>query len=84
LGKFIFDQYFSKETMEGLTLGIELEMKDGVLKETYQFYPIEIDGVQPKLGSLEMTREMLSDLAETCVGMDELCEGIRKGEFVLQ
>lgn len=35
LGNFIFDQYFSKETQEGLSVGLILQ--DGKVKKIYQF-----------------------------------------------
>jgi poly-gamma-glutamate synthesis protein (capsule biosynthesis protein) len=35
LGNFIFDQYFSKETQEGLSVGLILQ--DGVVKSAYLF-----------------------------------------------
>ncbi|NQU77381.1 CapA family protein [Candidatus Falkowbacteria bacterium] len=84
LGNFIFDQYFSQATMQGLALGVKLWMEDGVLREAYQFYPIEIDKVQPKLASLELTGEMLGKLGDGCVGPEEIKQGIREGEFVMQ
>ncbi len=43
LGNFIFDQYFSPETMRGLTVGLNLEKKDGKIVSTLELLPIKIN-----------------------------------------
>ncbi len=44
LGNFAFDQYFSKATMEGLGVMIDIEKGDGQIKLEYTLVPFEIDG----------------------------------------
>lgn len=44
LGNFIFDQYFSKETKQGLAVGIKLEKESGgIISASYQSYPLQIN-----------------------------------------
>ncbi len=54
LGNFVFDQYFSKETQEGLALGVTIA--DG--GATYDLYPIDIVVSQPirTIGDARTTR----------------------------
>lgn len=51
LGNFIFDQYFSAETMQGLAVGVKLEKgSGGAVNALYQSYPLRInDNSQPAL-----------------------------------
>ena len=43
LGNFVFDQYFSEETMNGLSLLIDVEKKNGEITLQYTEMPIRID-----------------------------------------
>lgn len=43
LGNFIFDQYFSKETMSGLAISLELVKIDDVFQENFRLWPIDIN-----------------------------------------
>lgn len=45
LGNFIFDQYFSRDTQEGLAVGLEV----GPSAVTARLFPITIDRSQPRL-----------------------------------
>lgn len=72
LGNFIFDQYFSKETQEGLLVGMEL-YKD---KQVYTLYPIMNHLSQPRLME-EEKQAFLDDLAKKSSG--ELAESIKNG-----
>jgi len=59
LGNFIFDQYFSKETQQGLAVGLEIYPS----KVVYRLFPIESNLSQPSLMSEERAREFLRKLA---------------------
>jgi poly-gamma-glutamate synthesis protein (capsule biosynthesis protein) len=60
LGNFIFDQYFSKETQEGLALGLELYEN----KKIFKLFPIQIDLAQPFLMEKKEAEIFLLGLAE--------------------
>lgn len=45
LGNFIFDQYFSRDTQEGLAVGLEV----GEERVTARLFPVTIDRSQPRL-----------------------------------
>lgn len=51
LGNFVFDQYFSAETMQGLAVAVKLEKRSGgAVNAVYQPYPLRInDNSQPAL-----------------------------------
>ena len=59
LGNFIFDQYFSKETQEGLVVGLELYPE----KLIYRLFPIESYLSQPFLMEQKKAEEFLQKLA---------------------
>lgn len=59
LGNFIFDQYFSKYTKEGLIVGTELN--DEEIK--FRLFPIDIIQSQPSLMTGAKAQEWLSDLS---------------------
>lgn len=59
LGNFIFDQYFSKYTKEGLAIGTTLN-DQGVI---YRLFPIDIVQSQPSLMTGVKAQEWLSDLS---------------------
>lgn len=60
LGNFVFDQYFSKETQEGLALGIEVFPE----KVIYYLFPIQSHLSQPFLMEEEKAKEFLEKLAK--------------------
>lgn len=79
LGNFIFDQYFSKETQEGLGLGLET-YKD---KKVFTLYPIENNAsYQPKLMDEAEKIEFLNSLAEK--SSDDLKESIKNGRIEIK
>jgi len=75
LGNFIFDQYFSKETQEGLGVGVEIYSK----KKVYGLYGIVNKMSQPKLMDEEENKAFLESLAER--SSEELKEGIKNGKI---
>lgn len=75
LGNFIFDQYFSKETQQGLMVG--LEFKNG--KEVYTLFLTEEEKAQPFFvkDSAELFRWLAS------ISSDDLKTEIEKGEIII-
>ena len=57
---FIFDQYFSKETQQGLAVGLELYPE----KVIYRLFPIQSYQSQPFLMEKEGANEFLEKLAK--------------------
>lgn len=60
LGNFVFDQTFSRETQEGLIVGMKMEGS----KISLSFFPVSIEGQSPKLLRGERRREILEKLIE--------------------
>jgi poly-gamma-glutamate synthesis protein (capsule biosynthesis protein) len=73
LGNFIFDQYFSKETQEGLAVGMEIYPD----KKIYNLYGIQNKSAQAQLMGEENEKLFLEGLAET--SSEDLKESIKKG-----
>jgi len=73
LGNFVFDQYWSKETQEGLAFVLELSDDE----EKFSFYPIDLSGSQPKVMNGEVRDAELNSLAER--SSESLREEIRNG-----
>jgi len=78
LGNFIFDQYFSKDTQEGLGVGMEM-YKD---KKVYTLYPIINKLSQPKLMEETERADFLNSLAER--SSEELRESIKNGKIEIK
>ncbi|MFA7141871.1 MAG: CapA family protein [Candidatus Paceibacterota bacterium] len=75
LGNFIFDQYFSKETQQGLM--VSLEFKEN--KQVYHIFLTESEKAQPKF--IKDSSEFLEWLAG--ISSDDLKEEIKKGEITI-
>ncbi len=73
LGNFIFDQYFSKDTQEGLAVGMELDDEEVI----YRLYPLESVRSQVKLMPQSRVPQWLNGLAER--SDQALREDIRRG-----
>jgi poly-gamma-glutamate synthesis protein (capsule biosynthesis protein) len=78
LGNFIFDQYFSKDTQEGLGVGMEI-YKD---KKIYSLSPIVNKLSQPRLMEETEKIEFLNLLAEK--SSEEIKEGIKNGKIEIK
>ena len=78
LGNFIFDQYFSPDTQQGLAVGLEIYPKNLV----YQLFPLQINLSQPVLMKQNRTSEFLIQLAKRSDDklVDEIKDGIIKIE----
>jgi len=75
LGNFIFDQYFSKETQEGLAIGLEIYPQ----KKVFTLYPVKNKVSQVKLMEGEERQAFLDNLAEK--SSEELKESIKQGKI---
>jgi len=73
LGNFVFDQYFSKETQEGLGVGMEIYPD----KKVYNLYGIKNKMAQPQLMEEEEKKLFLEDLASR--SSEDLMESIKRG-----
>ncbi len=60
LGNFVFDQYFSKNTQEGLAVGLEINAD----KLLFKLLPMHLNFSQPFLMNKENKREFLEKLAK--------------------
>jgi len=78
LGNFIFDQYFSTETQEGLAVGLEIHSD----KLVCRLFPLQINLSQPVLMQQNKTNEFLIQLANLSDNRleDEIKSGIIKIE----
>jgi len=78
LGNFIFDQYFSTETQEGLAVGLEIHPD----KLVCRLFPLQINLSQPVLMERDKAREFLIQLANRSDNRleDEIKSGIIKIE----
>jgi len=73
LGNFIFDQYFSTETQQGLVVGLELQPARAI----FRLFPIQSHLSQPFLMDKETTEDFLEKLAQK--SSQCLSAGIEKG-----
>lgn len=78
LGNFIFDQYFSINTEQGLAVGLEF-FSDRVL---YRLFPIQSELSQPLLMEREAKKAFLKDLAQR--SSQELREQIKNGQIEIK
>jgi len=78
LGNFIFDQYFSPDTQEGLAVGLEIHPDRLVCR----LFPLQINLSQPVLMKQNKAREFLIQLANRSDNrlVDEIKSGIIKIE----
>jgi len=78
LGNFIFDQYFSPDTQQGLAVGLEIYPKNLV----YRLFPLQIKLSQPVLMKQNRASKFLIQLAKRSDDklVDEIKDGIIKIE----
>lgn len=78
LGNFIFDQYFSEETQQGLAVGLEVYPE----KVVYRLFPIQIYRSQPFLMERKEVNKFLENLAQKSYSQlfGEIKNGIIKRE----
>ena len=75
LGNFIFDQYFSKETQEGLVVSLEIYQD----KLVYRLFPVSVGKGQPFLMEKAEKKEFLTELSKR--SSEELFKKIRLGKI---
>ncbi|MFA6427418.1 MAG: CapA family protein [Candidatus Magasanikbacteria bacterium] len=84
LGNFIFDQYFSEETQQGLALDILAEKRDNTIALGYTLIPIRISDVsQPFVAEKEEADAILSIIAQNSVVTSTVKEQIKIGQVKL-
>lgn len=68
LGNFIFDQYFSEATKEGLSIGILLEKQYNRINSAYYLFPVYInDKSQSVLADIELRKKILENFKKNSV-----------------
>ncbi len=77
LGNFIFDQYFSKETQEGLGVAVRI----GATSTVLDLLPFDLGHSSPKLAPAPAAQAWLAELAAKSA--PDLRAAIRAGELVL-
>lgn len=80
LGNFIFDQTFSKETMEGLGIGAVFEPD----RATYYLFPIAIRNLAAHLMDSKERDILLQNLADDSLASDSQKRDIASGRIVLK
>jgi len=78
LGNFIFDQYFSKETQEGLAVGLEVWPE----KIVYRLFPLKSQLSQPSLMNSEEAKNFLEKLAQK--SSPKLLNEIKNGKIEIE
>lgn len=78
LGNFIFDQYFSKETQEGLVVGLEIYPE----KLVYRLFPIKSHLSQPSLMNQEEKEKFLEKLSKK--SSPSLFDKIKSGKIEME
>lgn len=78
LGNFVFDQYFSQNTQEGLVVQFVV----GEAKLVYSLHPLQLSFSQPHLMDAKSTSDFLANLAKR--SSQELVEQIKKGTFEIK
>lgn len=78
VGNFVFDQYWSEETMRSLAVGLELKKTDTGLEQAYQLYPIRITAAgQPELALDADARIILERLYDQSILPESVAESIK-------
>lgn len=80
LGNFIFDQYFSPETMRGLTVNLILEKKDDKIISTLELLPIKLNlDYQPYFVQDQDKQDILNFIANNSWVDESVREQIKLG-----
>lgn len=79
LGNFIFDQYFSARTMQGLGVGLDLTAQ----QITAYLFPLDLDHSRPKLSAGKARQRRLSEIADLSAGEVAFKQQIRSGRLVI-
>lgn len=80
VGNFIFDQYFSLETMQGLTLKINLEKRSEDMYAQIELVPVHISKEsQPFVAEAPEREQILSSLSTVSIGDAAFKESVKTG-----
>lgn len=79
LGNFVFDQYFSEATQEGLAVGAVLENE----KTTVYLFPYKLPKSQPELMTPDERKAFFEKFISWGDYPEELKKGIREGRIVI-
>jgi len=78
LGNFVFDQYFSEDTMKGISVRLELKEADGSFSPSYEIIPIQGNRMsQPALMEQGGADSLLEDFAVNSSVTEEKREEMR-------
>ncbi len=84
LGNFIFDQYFSVDTMQGLAVGISMTKEYTTMHYTFSLFPLTINNKsQPGLADKQTKEAMLKRLTTTSLLSPELKTQLTEGKIDL-
>ena len=84
LGNFVFDQYWSEETMRSLAVGLEIEKTKTGFTQTFTLYPLRLNGSgQPERALDDIAADMLARLAEKSTVADMVREQIKNRVFTV-
>jgi len=82
LGNFIFDQYFSLETQQGLTLGVYLTKTEQGIATKFKLFPVQISQTsQVSIAGRKVRDQILKSLAKLSQVNTSTRKGIEMGEF---
>ena len=82
LGNFVFDQYFSPETMTGLAVGMQFEKQKENIDVTYHLIPLDINGVsQPSVASDTKKETVLRMLQKYSIADENFKQNIASSTF---
>lgn len=84
LGNFVFDQYFSSETMTGLAVGMQIEKKEQKLSIGYKLIPLDINTQsQPSVAESEKRLRVLDEVSRYSNVAAEIKEQMKEGKLEL-
>ncbi|MCK4554656.1 CapA family protein, partial [Candidatus Parcubacteria bacterium] len=80
LGNFVFDQYFSQDTQEGLAIGVSINDE----KTDFFLYPLKSKLSQVELMVGEEKKNFLQELIEWSEVDEEMSEQIQSGKLIFK
>jgi len=80
LGNFIFDQYFSQNTSQGLSIGLNLIKEDNKIRADYSIFPFLISKQsQPELLAAKERQALFTDISKNSTVDDTIKLQIKNG-----
>lgn len=84
LGNFVFDQYFSEDTMTGLAIGMTIQKENDQIQLGYTFIPLDINKQsQPSVAAGEKLKSVLETLVKFSKVEMKIQEELKKGNVIL-